>query len=107
MSPYVTEEDIQTSVLKKLELPASFLLDFQPRARKKGEPRSERDELLGIFVAKLNAGNIADGYPKTTHARVAKMLEGIPTGDLYATFKRCSEYRKFGAGLRYELKPRI
>lgn len=34
------------------------------------------------------------------------MLEGIPTGDLYAIYRKCCTYRKFGAGLRYELKPR-
>ena len=84
-----------------------YLEKIRQRRDQKNLPRNERDEFLELFVAKLNAGNIADGYPKTTYGRVAKMLEGIPTGDLHAVFQKCCTYRKFGAGLRYELKPKV
>ncbi len=83
-----------------------YLGKIRRRRDEKGLPRNERDEMLDLFVARLNADNVRDGYPKTTHPRVAKMLEGIPTADLHAIFKKCSTYRKFGAGLRFELKPR-
>lgn len=89
-----------------MELPTDYLEKIRRRRVEKNLPRNERDEMLELFLARLNAGNIADGYPKITHARVAKMLEGIPTGDLFAVYKKCDSYRKFGAGLRYELKPR-
>ncbi len=99
--------EVHNDIVKRLEIPVDFLKTFQIRKRRPGEPRSERDELLDVFVARLNAGNIADGYPKTTHARVAKMLAHIPTGDLYDVYRKCDTYRKFGAGLRTELKPRL
>lgn len=50
---------------------------------------------------------IREGYPKVTHARVAKMLEGVPDGELEALFTRCSAYRKFGAGLGDQLAKRV
>lgn len=62
--------------------------------------------MLEAFQARLNAGNVADGYAKVSIGRVAKMLEGIPTDDLHAVYKQCDKYRKFGAGLRHELTPR-
>lgn len=89
-----------------MEITTDYLEIIRRRREKKNLPRSQRDEMLELFVAKLNAGNISDGYPKTTIPRVAKMLAGIPTGDLFAIYKKCETYRKFGAGLRYELKPR-
>lgn len=90
-----------------MEITTDYLEIIRRRREKQNLPRSQRDEMLELFVAKLNAGNISDGYPKTSFPRVAKMLEGIPTGDLFAIYKKCETYRKFGAGLRYELKPKV
>ena len=88
-----------------MEITTDYLEKIRRRRAEKKLPRNERDEMLELFLHRLNAGNVADGYPKTTIPRVAKLLEGIPTGDLYAVFQKCSTYRKFGAGLRYELRP--
>jgi hypothetical protein len=84
----------------------AYLGKIRQRRSKAGLPRNERDEMLDLFVARLNVDNVRDGYPRASHPRVAKMLEGIPTGDLHAIYKKCSTARKFGALLRYELKPR-
>lgn len=89
-----------------MEIDPSYLEKFRPRARKSGEPRSAREEMLDRFLARLNASRIAEGYSKLTHARVAKMLERIPTEDLHAFYARCETYRSFGAGFHYELKPK-
>lgn len=90
-----------------MELPANYLNKFRPAAAKKsGAPRNARDEMLDVFAARLNASRIVDGYAKLSHARVAKMLEGIPTEDLHAFYARCETYKSFGAGFHYELKPR-
>lgn len=89
-----------------MEIPVEFLEKFRPRARKSGEPRNERDEMLDIFLARLNASRIKDGYPKISYARLAKLLERIPTRDLYAFYQKCETYRSFGAGFHYELKPK-
>lgn len=72
---------------------------------KSGGPRNEREEQIDRFVCRLNQG--LDGRRPYTHARVAKMLQGIPTADLHATFQKCETYRRFGAGFHYELKPRV
>jgi len=89
-----------------MEISSTYIEKFRPAAVSKiGKPRSEREEQLDIFLARLNASRITDGYPKLTHARLAKMLERIPTGDLYAIYKKCETYRSFGAGLNFELKP--
>lgn len=91
--------------MEKIDL--SYLDKFRPRADEKtGRPRSQRDELLDKFTARLNASRIADGYPKLTHARVAKMLAGRDEPELYRLYSRCETYRSFGAGLHYELKPK-
>jgi hypothetical protein len=84
----------------------SYLERIRRRRAEEKLPRNARDEMLELFVDRINAGNIADGFPEASFGRVAKMLEGIPTGDLYALFQKCQTYRKFGAGLRHELKPK-
>lgn len=89
-----------------MELTSEYLNKFR-RERLKNQPRNERNEQIDLFVARLNASRITDGYPKLTYARVAKMLERIPTSDLHAIYRKCETYRSFGAGLNYELKPRV
>jgi hypothetical protein len=98
--------DIDSPVLKKLEIPPEFLEKFRPRARKKGEPRSEREELLGVFLAKLNAQRIADGFPKLTYGRLARVLQHVPTEDLYAFYRQCDAARHFGKFFWWSLKPK-
>ena len=83
-----------------------YLEKIRRRRAEKKLPRNPRDEMLELFVERLNAGNVADGFPKVGFGRVAKLLEGIPTGDLFALFQKCQTYRKFGAGLRHELRPK-
>lgn len=84
----------------------SYLERIRRRRAEEKLPRNARDEMLELFVGRINVGNIADGFPEVGFGRAAKMLEGIPTGDLYALFQKCQTYRKFGAGLRHELKPK-
>ena len=83
-----------------------YLERIRRRRAEKKLPRNPRDEMLELFVDRINAGNVADGFPAVGFGRVAKMLEGIPTGDLFALFQKCQTYRKFGAGLRHELRPK-
>lgn len=98
--------EIYNNEMKRLEYPAatSFF-----RERKPGEPRSERDEQLEIFLARLNASRVSDGFPKYTYGRLGTMLKraGYKSDDLYALAKRCDGYRSFGAGFHHQLKPRV
>lgn len=89
-----------------MDLPEGYVEKFRAQ-NFKNKPRNEREEQLDIYLARLNASRIKDGYPKLSYARLAKMLEGIPTGDLHAIYKKCETYRSFGAGLNYELKPKV
>ena len=83
----------------------SHLNKFRPAAEKsEGMPRCSRDEQLDIFLARLNASRIKDGFPKLTHARVAKMLTGIPTSELYPLYQVCDRAKSFGGLLNWKLK---
>ena len=44
---------------------------------------SNRGELLGDFMARLNPARVAKGYKPYTVQRVAVLLAHIPTEDLY------------------------
>lgn len=86
-----------------MDFPSGYQEKFRPQ---KNRPRCDRNEMLDKFLAALKASN-KPGYPPYTHSRVAGLLEAIPTEDLEAIFRKCSTYRSFGAGLTYELKPKV
>lgn len=46
-----------------------------------------------------------DGLPLISMARMGKMLEGIPTKDLYYMKRVCGEARNFSKRFWYELNP--
>ena len=45
--------------------------------------RSERSDLLETFLLRLNPGRKAKGYDPLTYGRLAYLLAGIKTADLY------------------------
>ncbi len=57
---------------------------------------TERGELLETFLSRLNPGRKAKGYPPLTPGRLAYLLTGIPTKDLYALLSRCSDAERRG-----------
>ena len=89
-----------------MELPTDYLEKIRRRRAEKGLPRSERDEMLELFLARLNAARIVDGLPKMTHARLATSLKGIPTGDLFPFYKQCEGARHFSRFFWWSLKPK-
>jgi hypothetical protein len=58
--------------------------------------RSERSDLLETFLLRLNPGRKAKGYPPLTYGRLAYLLTGIPTKDLYALLSRCNDAERRG-----------
>ena len=50
---------------------------------KKRDNATERGELMKFFMERLNPGRVKDGYPKLTMARMGRILQVIPTKDLY------------------------
>ena len=63
---------------------------------------TERGELLQTFLSGLNPGRKAKGYEPLTYGRLAYMLAGIDTKDLYALLSKCNDAERRGyPGVRY------
>lgn len=67
--------------------------------------RTERGELMRYFCDRLNATRHADGYPHITMARMGKILEAIPTKDLYYLKSVCNQSKHFSQKFWWELDP--
>lgn len=66
---------------------------------------TERGELMQYFRQKLNMERNKDGYPVITMARMGKILEKIPTKDLYYLKRVCDDAKNFSKKFWWELKP--
>ncbi|MCR4325850.1 MAG: hypothetical protein NUV59_03535 [Patescibacteria group bacterium] len=67
--------------------------------------QTERGELMRYFVEKLNAGREQDGLPPISMGRMGKMLEKIPTKDLYYIKSVCDEAKNFSKKFWWLLNP--
>ncbi|HUO50530.1 MAG TPA: hypothetical protein VMU25_03165 [Candidatus Paceibacterota bacterium] len=68
--------------------------------------KTERGELLKYFCERINPERIADGYPKITIGRMGKMLEKIPTKDLYYLKRVCDDSKNFSKKFWWEINPK-
>lgn len=66
---------------------------------------TERGELLEYFCERLNSSRKADGLVPIVIPRMAKMLEKIPTKDLYYLKSVCDRAANFSKKFWYELNP--
>ncbi|QQG37510.1 MAG: hypothetical protein HYS26_02630 [Candidatus Kaiserbacteria bacterium] len=66
---------------------------------------TERGELMEFFCHRLNIDRIRDGLPKITMGRMGKLLEGVPTKDLYYLKTVCEEAKHFSKRFWFELNP--
>ncbi len=66
---------------------------------------TERGELLRYFVDRLNPSRVRDGLPKITMPRMGKILEQIPTKDLYYLKRVCDDSANFSKRFWWELDP--
>jgi len=66
---------------------------------------TERGELLEYFCERLNSSRKADGLVPIVIPRMAKMLEKIPTKDLYYLKSVCDRAENFSKKFWYELNP--
>ena len=76
---------------------------LRKNAQKKRE--TERGELMRYFVSKLNVTRVRDGYQKMTMSHMGKVLEKIPTKDLYYLKRVCDDANSFSKKFWYELDP--
>lgn len=83
------------------------IADLLPEGFGNGKPstKTERGELMRFFVRHLNHTRVADGLPKLTMARMGRILEGIPTADLYYLKAVCSRAKHFSKKFWWEVDP--
>lgn len=85
--------------------PIGDLIPQQYQEQKKPSTKTERGELMRFFVRHLNYTRVEDGLPKLTMARMGKILEGIPTQDLYYLKTVCSRAKHFSKKFWWEIDP--
>lgn len=67
---------------------------------------TERGELMRYFCKELNRTRARDGYEKITMAHMGKILEQIPTKDLYYLKRVCNDSSDFSKRFWWELDPK-
>jgi len=67
--------------------------------------QTERGELMKYFMQQLNTSRITDGVPPLTMGRMGKILEKIPTKDLYYLKRVCDDATNFSKKFWYLLNP--
>lgn len=70
------------------------------------ERGSERGDLMEYFLERLNGERRRDGLPPMTMGRVGKLLQGIPTKDLYYLKSVCDKARNFSKKFWWEVSPK-
>ena len=67
---------------------------------------TERGEMMRYFCAELNKSRIREGLPKITMGRMGKILESIPTKDLYYIKRVCNDAPNFSKKFWWLLDPK-
>ncbi len=67
---------------------------------------TERGELMRYFCTMLNVTRARDGLIPITMGRMGKILENIPTKDLYYLKRVCSDSQNFSKKFWWELDPK-
>lgn len=82
--------------------------DYLPKdlATQKKSKKTQRGELMRFFQRHLNYTRARDGLPMLTMARMGKILEGIPTDDLYYLKSVCSRAKNFSKKFWWEIDPK-
>jgi len=57
---------------------------------------TERGDLYDSILSRLNPSRVRSGYKPLTHSRLAYLLTGIPTKDLYALISKCDDAERRG-----------
>jgi len=80
--------------------------DILPNVQREKSRKTERGELMRYFRAHLNVSRHADGLPLISMARMGKILEGIPTADLYYLKSVCDKANNFSKKFWWEVDPK-
>jgi hypothetical protein len=75
--------------------------------RKKSDDRkTERGEFMKYFCEQLNPGRIRDGLAPVSMGRMGKILQQIPTEDLYYLKRVCEDSQNFSKKFWWLLNPK-
>ena len=72
----------------------------------KKERTTERGELMEYFIQRLNAARARDGLALLTMPRMGKILQTIPTKDLYYLRSVCEGAKDFSKKFWWEVNPK-
>jgi len=76
-----------------------------PKGDDREDRRTERGELMEYFIKKLNKDRKKDGMPPITMPRMGRILQGIPTKDLYYLKSVCDDAPNFSKKFWWEINP--
>lgn len=68
--------------------------------------KTERGELMRFFCRHLNHTRATDGHQPISMPRMGKILEGIPTDDLYYLQSVCTKAKNFSKKFWWEVDPK-
>jgi hypothetical protein len=80
--------------------------EILPEVKRVKTRKTERGELMRFFVRHLNYARRSDGLPPITMGRIGRILEGIPTTDLYYLQSVCSRAKNFSKKFWWEIDPK-
>ncbi len=66
---------------------------------------TERGEMMKYFCQELNKDRVRDGLSAISMGRMGKMLEKVPTKDLYYIKRVCDDAQNFSKKFWYVLNP--
>jgi hypothetical protein len=73
---------------------------------RKKEKATERGELMRYFMERLNRSRVRDGLPPLTMPRMGRLLQAIPTNDLYYLRSVCDHAPDFSKKFWWEINPK-
>jgi len=76
------------------------------RQKKQRMRETERGELMKYFCDGLNGSRVRDGLERISMPRMGKILEGIPTKDLYYLKRVCDDAGNFSKKFWWLLDPK-
>lgn len=80
--------------------------DILPSVATEKSRKTERGELMRYFQTYLNASRAHAKLPLLTMARMGRILQGIPTKDLYYLKSICSKAKNFSKKFWWEIDPK-
>lgn len=80
--------------------------ELAPRLEKSKTRKTERGELMQYFRTYLNASRAHANLPLLSMARMGRILQGIPTKDLYYLKSVCDKAKSFSKKFWWEIDPK-